>query len=133
MAIYINDIKIETDKFGYGRFRIEYKDKAVVVDRYHFNHFYDTLDHQQMYNFIVRNFFHENTDMMYDEYFGTDSYDVERETARLKKMKAKQFERGVEGVRDKDKKPTPKQVNYSKLQSSFWGRLIIEDTLNVND
>ncbi|AMM43754.1 hypothetical protein FDG95_gp189 [Pectobacterium phage vB_PcaM_CBB] len=130
MAIYINDVKIENDAYGHGRFRIEYKDKAVVVERYHFNHLYDTLDHRQMYNFIVREFFNEKPDMMYDEYFGTDSYDVDRETERLKKLKIEQFERGIRGEKGKEQKPTPKQVNDRKRTSTFWGMLIQQDIID---
>lgn len=131
MAIYINDLTIENDP--YGRYRITYKDKAVMLERYEFNQLYDKLEHGQMYQFIIQNFFHEKPDMMYDEYFGTDSYDVERETERLKKLKVEQFKRGILGEKGKEQQPSPKQVNRIKLKSTFWGMLICQDIINDNN
>ncbi len=129
MAIYINDLTIENDP--YGRYRISYKDKVVILDRYQFNQLYDNLDHGPMYKFIVLNFFHEKPDMMYDEYFGTDSYDVERETERLKKLKAQTLEQKLDN--DNRKQPSQKELNRTKLNSTFWGMLLIQDIIDASN
>ncbi|AFC21634.1 hypothetical protein GAP32_184 [Cronobacter phage vB_CsaM_GAP32] len=130
MAIYIKDITIESDP--YGRYRVKYKDKAVILERYVFNQLYDMNDHVQIYKFLVQNFFHEKPEMMYDEYFGTDSYELDLETERIKKLKAEKFESGILGEKGTNQTQSPKELSRKNLNSTFWGSMIIQDIIDAN-
>ena len=121
MAIYINDVKIETDPAYGRRFRVEYNGKSVFVARHPFNHLHDKMEHNHLYKFIVCNLFNEKPNMMYDEYFGSDLC-TDNDDTKLNLIPSYMTE-----------KQNNDRNSKTKLGITFWGALIVEDILDDDD
>lgn len=126
MALNLYDITVEFDQYS-RRYRLQYKDSAYIMERHIFDHMYDTYDSYKLYNFLKKEYFGDDSTMMFDEYYGSvDTYRPEtaaEATARMKAEKVKQFE---------NKERNKKQQNKNALNGSFWGMLLVQDILDGN-